>query len=382
MFELFFIVLVLFYVVVLFTLFNRKKNQTINCKSLKYFRLLIFFLMIHSVLICISLQFFADNFFLKNGDPLYLFYGPLSFLLIESCVSDAMCQKRKVFEYYHFLLGVFFLIGFLFLGLVSNSLSVIFIEAFTFIVYLLSVVSILFYSILNFSLIIRFYPSNDSTNELKYFKLVTFLFFLGILLFGYFFHDRFYLFSYLFMIVIYLVVLNVFLIRFYFNLLSEKKLPTDNFVEPVVHVVKEKIKNISEETIGNDEMKYEKAKISDELLIEYNKRIVDIINKQELYLKPDLKLDDLANLTKISRYYLGQYFSRVHNMNFNQYINKMRIEYVLLYINKNKDVVNLTVNELLAVSAFNSRTSFFRSFKDVVGVPPSEYLDIIKREKH
>lgn len=350
-----------------------------NDMYLFYFKGIIVLLLIHCIFICSSLLFNVKNLFLMKGDPLFLFYGPLLFLYIKSN-SSVRKRKRTVLSLSpHFFTGFFILSGYLFLNIVYKSIPDLFIEAFVFIIYVLSALSILVYVIISYQIVMISSSFKEPSIKLKNLKLITFLFFISVLLFGYCFHDTSYIVHYRFLILSFLVALVVFCLRFYFGQRTSVK-------------TKELQSNI-DDSVSNDPislaialpletkyLKYEKAKISDELLLEYDKRIVEVIINSKMFLKPDLKLDDLATQTKISRYYLGQYFSRVHNLNFNQYINKLRIEYVLQYILEQKDMYNLTVNDLLAISAFNSRTSFFRSFKEFVGVPPSEYLEKLEKK--
>lgn len=350
-----------------------------NDVCLFYLKGLIVLLLIHCIFICSSLLFNVANLFLIKGDPLFLFYGPLLFLYIKSNSYKQKREKRSLSLSPHFFIGFFILSGYLFLNIVYKSIPELFIEVFVFIIYVLSAFSILVYVIMSYQIVMISSSFKEPSIKLKYLKLITFLFFLSVLLFGYCFHDNSYITHYRFLILSFLVALIVFCIRFYFvQVTSVKSIESQSDSDGSVAV--DTISLALEPPVEIRDVKYEKAKISDELLVEYDKRIMEVIVRSKMFLKPDLKLDDLANQTKISRYYLGQYFSRVHNLNFNQYINKLRIDYVLHYIQKQKSIDDLTVNELLAISAFNSRTSFFRSFKEFVGVPPSEYLEKLKKK--
>lgn len=124
------------------------------------------------------------------------------------------------------------------------------------------------------------------------------------------------------------------------------------------------------------EIKYEKVQLSKTVIEKLDIKVTAIIIQKKAYLDPDFKMFDLARQTKVSRYYLAQYFRSVHNMNFREYINKLRIIHILDFIEnyKKKSRERLTINQLFTESSFNSKTSFFKSFKDVTGCTPAEFI--------
>ncbi len=385
MLEFVFIALFFFSVAIVYFFYNKTDYKNEKYLFLIIFRQLILLLTFHSLFICISILFFYENKFLARGTPIFFFYGPIFYLFVKA-LSNKEVGKRNLQKIdYQFFIGWFFLVGYVSLLSVSGSLPDFFVDLYIYVIYILSGISILFYSIRSYSLVMRDFKEEDPMIKLKLFKLITFFFFISILLFGFYFHDIQYVIYYRFVMLVYLILVISFSVRFYFSLVSSVKQENKLTIsDSIVNVGELRgIPVFSPEIQVNEEKtevtKYQKSKISDELLLEYDKRIQDVLIGSKLYLDADFKLEDLATQTKISRYYLGQYFSRVHSMNFNQYINQLRIDYVIDYINNQRDKSSLTVNELLAISAFNSRTSFFRSFKDFKGIAPSEYLENIKK---
>ncbi|WP_353101537.1 helix-turn-helix domain-containing protein [Myroides odoratus] len=121
-------------------------------------------------------------------------------------------------------------------------------------------------------------------------------------------------------------------------------------------------------------LKYGQTKLNDIVLQRCNIKVNHIIIENKSYLDANFKMTDLASRTKISRYYLAQYFNVVYQMNFREYINKLRIEHVVQYIENHQQKEELSVQDLFLESAFNSKTSFFKSFKHVLGCTPFEFL--------
>ncbi len=130
----------------------------------------------------------------------------------------------------------------------------------------------------------------------------------------------------------------------------------------------------SEEEKEFEYIKYGQTKLNEIVLQRCNLKVKDIIIDNKAFLDANFKMTDLTARTKISRYYLAQYFHVVHQMNFREYINKLRIDHVVQYINDCNKKEKLSVNDLFLESAFNSKTSFFKSFKQVLGCTPFEYL--------
>ncbi|MEK6495214.1 helix-turn-helix domain-containing protein [Myroides odoratimimus] len=166
-----------------------------------------------------------------------------------------------------------------------------------------------------------------------------------------------------------------------FDIVQEKNqvLISFQFSDPIV-LDTDNQKNIdlkvieSEEDVYQEDTKYEKVRLSKDVLNRIDKKVNQIVLINKAYLDPNFKITDLAIQTKISRYYLAQYFSSIHNMNFREYINSLRIDDILEYIKNQKQKEKITVNELFFQSAFNSKASFFKCFKSITGMTPSEYL--------
>ncbi|MGQ8869609.1 helix-turn-helix domain-containing protein [Myroides sp. TSA_177.3] len=128
------------------------------------------------------------------------------------------------------------------------------------------------------------------------------------------------------------------------------------------------------ESTGDDQalLKYEKSKLAEDVLLAYKVKVEQVLEDKKSYLKLSFTLDDLERESKIAKHHLSQFFSTMYGMNFNAYVNKLRVEYAkeLLEI-RNFDI---SVSELGDECGFNSRTSFFRAFKKYEGVSPSEYI--------
>ena len=103
-------------------------------------------------------------------------------------------------------------------------------------------------------------------------------------------------------------------------------------------------------------------------------KIIDLFENDQLYLDPNLSLSDVARRLKTNTSILSAAINQGFNKNFNDFVNQYRIEEFLSQI---KDVKNshLTMLAVALDSGFNSKSTFNRAFKKMMGSSPSEYLE-------
>ena len=92
------------------------------------------------------------------------------------------------------------------------------------------------------------------------------------------------------------------------------------------------------------------------------------------YLSPDFNLTMMSTDTDIPVHHLSYYFNEHLKINFNTWKNDLKIDHVI-YLIRNGSGEILTLDALAKQAGFGSRTSFFNSFKQKLGVTPSEYLN-------
>lgn len=101
-------------------------------------------------------------------------------------------------------------------------------------------------------------------------------------------------------------------------------------------------------------------------------KIKEELNKEQLYLLPDLSLQFIADKYNISSGYLSQLMSMYSNDSFTDYINKMRIneaKEMLVDISYSKYKIDAIALE----SGFNTKSNFYAVFKKEVNMTPKQY---------
>ena len=128
-------------------------------------------------------------------------------------------------------------------------------------------------------------------------------------------------------------------------------------------------KNKQSSTFFEEKERY-KNKNLDAVTIQDIEQKISLIKDKNLFLNPNLTLDETANELKISKHILSQYLNERLGKSFTNFINEYRIE-------KAKELLqspnNYTIEGLGYDSGFNSKSSFFATFKKITGKTPSEY---------
>lgn len=93
----------------------------------------------------------------------------------------------------------------------------------------------------------------------------------------------------------------------------------------------------------------------------------------KLFIKPGLTVGEAARHIGIARSEFSRYLKAEVKLNFNEFVNKHRIEEAKRLM-RSTDKSHLTLEAIGLESGFTSRSSFYRAFKKHHGGTPSEYL--------
>lgn len=131
-------------------------------------------------------------------------------------------------------------------------------------------------------------------------------------------------------------------------------------------------KNSKESTFFKEKEKYKNKEIDMDTLDLIGQKL-SIIVKKELYLKPNFTLDEAAKELNVTKHLLSQYLNVILGKSFTNLINEYRIE-------KAKELLetenNFTVEGIGYESGFNSKSTFFTTFKKITGKTPTEFQKI------
>ena len=111
--------------------------------------------------------------------------------------------------------------------------------------------------------------------------------------------------------------------------------------------------------------KFETGQVN--LLIE---KLNNLMIEQKLYKNPSLKLPDVADQLDITIHQLSQLLNDNLGKSFSVFINEHRVEEAKALLFKN---TKYTLEAIGNQAGFNSKTTFFTTFKKLVGTTPSKY---------
>lgn len=121
------------------------------------------------------------------------------------------------------------------------------------------------------------------------------------------------------------------------------------------------------------EEKYRKSNVTEEECRRLTGELEFLMQRDRLYVNPNLKIADLAAILNVSTYTLSYLFNQYLDKNYYDYLNDYRIEEFKRLVGKD-EYSKYTLTALAELCGFSSRTSFFRYFKKVIGITPNEYI--------
>lgn len=176
--------------------------------------------------------------------------------------------------------------------------------------------------------------------------------------------------SYLWIAVLVLGLLTAYLVHRFFTLKKYKK----RFMEINAHLEKQIPAPIKDE----NNTKSNKNNLSDEK----ENEILDKLNKFEQkkqFLSPSMSLSVLSAQIGTNTNYLSSIIKKHKQSNFNSYLNQLRIDYIVMKLKQNPEYLNYKISYLAEECGFSSHTVFSRIFIEKMGIPPSKFIEYLKK---
>jgi AraC-like DNA-binding protein len=121
-----------------------------------------------------------------------------------------------------------------------------------------------------------------------------------------------------------------------------------------------------------EEKKYQTSYLSNEEKVTLSERLIHLMKSEKPFLNPDLSIDQLGDLLKVSPRKVSQVINEVFEQNYFDLINTYRIEEAQRIFRESNDS-RLTVLEVMYQSGFNSKSSFNTIFRQKTGLTPSQF---------
>ncbi len=99
------------------------------------------------------------------------------------------------------------------------------------------------------------------------------------------------------------------------------------------------------------------------------------------YLNKDMSLAMLAGQFETNTKYLSEIINKNYNDNFNTFINKLRVNYIIEKLKSDTSYINYKISFLAEESGFSSHSNFTTVFKGIVGMSPATFINLLKLER-
>lgn len=104
--------------------------------------------------------------------------------------------------------------------------------------------------------------------------------------------------------------------------------------------------------------------------------LLSLLEKDQIFKQQDLSLVLLANKLNTNITYTSQIINKKFGCNYNTLINRYRISYCVKLIEDNKEK-KIRNKQLSFDSGFATLSTFYKAFKEEVGITPSQYQVVI-----
>ena len=116
---------------------------------------------------------------------------------------------------------------------------------------------------------------------------------------------------------------------------------------------------------------------------EKNKEIIQGLIKIErklYFLKEEFNLYNAAKKIGTNTTYLSKVIKDHKKMNFSEYTNELRINYIIQILSTDKKIRSYTTQAIAEIGGYKNAKSFTRIFKNYTGITPYQFIEKINKE--
>lgn len=118
--------------------------------------------------------------------------------------------------------------------------------------------------------------------------------------------------------------------------------------------------------------KYRTSGLNENLIKDYSKKIIAFMEEKNGFMDSKLSLTSMAEKLEIPKQYISEILNTHLNTNFQDFVNKYRIEAFIEGLNDEK-YANYSLLGIANEIGFSSKSSFYATFKKHKGVTPTEF---------
>ncbi|TKG94238.1 helix-turn-helix domain-containing protein [Puteibacter caeruleilacunae] len=126
--------------------------------------------------------------------------------------------------------------------------------------------------------------------------------------------------------------------------------------------------------------KYSQSNLTAEKAKDIIRKLELIMEQEKLYLDAQLTVNHLAESIEVPSGIVSQVFNDYMKIRFFDFANKYRVSEFIKCL-QNGDNEQMTMEALAETCGFSSKSSFFRSFKEITGSTPARYARELKKKR-
>lgn len=131
-------------------------------------------------------------------------------------------------------------------------------------------------------------------------------------------------------------------------------------------------RNSHTQTVSVPQKKYSTSALTEDRAQSIQKRLLELMERDKIFLDPDLTLKKLASQLQVHPNYLSQIINESLKQSSNDFINRYRIEHVKERLLDEEDAQK-TILDIALESGFYSKSVFNTAFKKFTGTTPSKF---------
>lgn len=144
----------------------------------------------------------------------------------------------------------------------------------------------------------------------------------------------------------------------------------------VQQITVSKVEEIKED---NPVLQKPKTTVPNNILLEIKSQL-EIFEANKEFLQKNITVDGLAKDLGTNRDYLSKTVNELKGKNFSQYLNELRINYIVEELKTNKVLRKHTISAIAEDIGFNNSESFSNAFKKITGTLPSYYIKLLQSQ--